>query len=109
MTACTYRDVKQPAHGQEPQTWKGKGPERAANLAFWLHGAVWLWYLTVSGTTPVFTTRPWYSSKRLPSFADALAELRKALWQERISPTSQSGQQGSEITTLLVEALAMAA
>lgn len=42
---CTYRDVEQLAHGQEPQTWKGKGPERAANLAFWLHGAAWLWYL----------------------------------------------------------------
>jgi hypothetical protein len=42
---CTsYRDLKQLAHGQEPRTWKGKGPERAANLAFWLHGAVWLYY-----------------------------------------------------------------
>ena len=55
---CTYRDVEQHAHGQEPQSWKGRKPERAANLAFWLHGAAWLWYLTVSGTTPVFTTRP---------------------------------------------------
>jgi len=106
---CTYRDVKQLAHGQEPQTWKGQGPERAANLAFWLHGAVWLWYLVTSGTSPAFSTQPWYTSKRLPSFADALAQLRKALWRERISGTSQSGQQGREITTLLVEALAMAA
>ena len=106
---CTYRDVKQLAHGQEPQTWKGKGPERAANLAFWLHGAVWLWYLATSATSPAFATRPWYSSKRLSAFADALAQLRKALWQERISPTSRSSQQGREITTLLVEALAMAA
>ena len=106
---CTYRDVKQLAHGQEPQTWRGQGPERAANLAFWLHGAVWLWYLATSGTRPAFTTRPWYASKRLPSFADALAQLRKALWGERISETSPSSQQGREITTLLVEALAMAA
>ena len=101
--------MKQLAHGQEPQTWKGQGPERAANLAFWLHGAVWLWYLVTSGTSPAFTTHPWYTSKRLPSFADALAQLRKALRLERISGTSQSAQQGHEITTLLVDALAMAA
>lgn len=106
---CTYRDVKQLAHGQEPETWKGKGPERAANLAFWLHGATWLWYLDVSGTTPTFTTQPWYSTKRLPSFADALAQLRRVLWRQRISPASECGQLSPEMTTVLVEALAMAA
>ena len=106
---CTYRDVKQLAHGQEPQSWKGRGPERAANLAFWLHGAVWLWYLTVSGAAPVFTAQPWYTTKRLPSFADALAQLRRVLWRERISATSQSGEHRREITTLLVDVLSMAA
>jgi hypothetical protein len=106
---CTYRDVKQLAHGQEPQTWKGRGPERAAHLGFWLHGATWLWYLDISGTTPTFTTRPWYTTKRIPSFADALAQLRRVLWQERISPACHRGQLTPEMTTLLVEALAMAA
>jgi len=105
----TYRDVKQLAHGQEPQTWKGEGPERAANLAFWLHGAVWLCYLNTSGTTPTFTTQPWYTTKRAPSFADALAELRKALWRERITPTSTDNKLSPEMTTVLVEALAAAA
>ena len=52
----TYRDVKQLAHVEDPQTWKGDGPERAANLGFWLHAATWLWYLDVSGTAPAFTT-----------------------------------------------------
>jgi len=105
----TYRDVKQLAHAQEPQTWKGKGPERAANLGFWLHGATWLWYLATSGTAPIFSTQPWYRAKRLPSFADALAHLRRALWQERISATSRNGQDLQEITAVLVDALAIAA
>ncbi len=61
---CTYRDVEQLAHGQEPQTWKGKGPERTANLAFCLPGALWLWYLGTSATSAAFVTRPWYSPKR---------------------------------------------
>ena len=105
----TYRDVKQLAHTEDPQTWKGEGPERAANLGFWLHAATWLWYLDVSGATPTFTTQPWYTAKRLPSFADALAQLRRVLWRERISTASQPDQLQPEIATVLVEALAMAA
>ncbi|MDQ6617385.1 MAG: transposase [Actinomycetota bacterium] len=105
----TYRDVKQLAHGQEPQTWKGEGPERAANLAFWLHGAIWLCYLKTTGTTPTFTTQPWYTTKHAPSFADALAELRKAIWRERITPTFSNDKLSPEMTTVLVEALATAA
>ena len=83
---CTYRDVKQLVGGEQPQTWKGEGPERAAHLSFWLHGAVWLWYLAHSGTTPAINPQPWYPTKRTPSFADAIAELRRTLWHERISP-----------------------
>jgi hypothetical protein len=105
----TYRDAKQLGHCQEPQTWKGQGPERAAHLGFWLHAAVWLSYLDTSGPTPAFTTQPWYTTKRTPSFADALAELRKALWRNRITPTSTNAQLSPEMTTVLVEALASAA
>jgi len=105
----TYRDVKQFAHAEDPQTWKGEGPERAANLGFWLHAATWLWYLDVSGTTPTFAIQPWYTAKRLPSFADALAELRRVLWRDRISAASQPSHLQPEITTVLIEALAMAA
>jgi len=105
----SYRDVKQLAHGQEPQTWKGQGPERAAHLAFWLHAAVWLCYLSSNGTTPSFNTQPWYSTKRVPAFADALAELRKALWRERIMTTSLDEQLSPEMTSVLLEALATAA
>ncbi|MGH9267980.1 MAG: IS701 family transposase [Acidimicrobiales bacterium] len=106
---CTYRDTKQIIGGQEPQTWKGDGPERAAHLAFWLHGTVWLWYLAHSGTTPAFNAQPWYTAKRTPSFADAIAGLRRHLWHERITPGSQPAPLSPELTTVLVEALAMAA
>lgn len=105
----TYRDVKQVLGGEQPQTWKGNGPNRAAHLAFWLHGAIWLWYLAQSGTRPTFTTQPWYPAKHVPSFADAVAQLRRALWTERISPTSQPEPLTPEIATILVDALAMAA
>lgn len=106
---CTYRDVKQIIGGEQPQAWKGAGPERAAHLSFWLHGAVWLCYLANNGATPSLNHQPWYPAKRAPSFADAIAELRRALWHERISPGSDPAPLSPEMATVLVEALAMAA
>ena len=106
---CTYRDVKQLVRGEQPQTWKGEGPERAAHLAFWLHGTIWLWYLAHSGAQPVLNPKPWYPAKRVPSFADAIAELRRTLWHQRITPDSQPTAITPEMATMLIEALAKAA
>ena len=39
----TFRNVKQALGGEDPQTWKGAGPERAAALSLWLYSAVWSW------------------------------------------------------------------
>ncbi|MGH9056300.1 MAG: hypothetical protein ACRDYY_10650 [Acidimicrobiales bacterium] len=104
-----YRDVKQDVGGQEPQSWKHRGPERAAGLSFWLYGAIWLWYIGVSGDKPSFAPRPWYTTKSAPSFADALAELRRVLWRERIFPASGPPTLNLQTVDLLVEALAVAA
>ena len=104
-----YRDVKQVVGGQEPQSWKDKGPERAAGLSFWLYGAIWTWYIAVSGSHPSFGIQPWYPTKRAPSFADALAELRRTLWRERISRASGAPVLDQQTVDVLVEALAVAA
>ena len=104
-----YREVKQGIGGQEPQSWKLKGPERAAGLAFWLYGAVWVWYLKISGERPRFAIKAWYPTKATPSFADALAELRRHLWRERITGDSGVLAVNEQTIDLLVEALAVAA
>jgi hypothetical protein len=105
----TYRDVKQLVGGEQIQSWKGEGPERAAHLSFWLHGTVWLWYLANAGATPPINSQPWYATKRVPSFADAMAELRRALWHERISSGSGPRPLSPEMADVLIDALAMAA
>lgn len=104
-----YRDVKQAIGGQEPQSWRDKGPERAAGLAFWLYGAVWTWYIDTHGQRPAFAVRPWYPKKTLPSFADALAQLRRTLWRERISPASGTPDLDQQTVDVLLDALAVAA
>lgn len=48
----TFRNTKQLLGGEQPQTWKAQGPERAAALSFWTYSAVWLWYLACHGDRP---------------------------------------------------------
>jgi len=62
----TFRAVKQHLGGQQPQSWKGAGPERAAALSFWIYTAIWCWYIPTHGHNPHWPTRPWYTAKRTP-------------------------------------------
>jgi len=78
----TFRNDKQFLGAEHPQTWRKWGPERAAALSLWIYSAVWLWYIPNHGARPSWPSLPWYPQKRTPSFADALARLRRTLWQD---------------------------
>lgn len=104
----TFRNVKQFLGGEDPQTWKHQGPERAAALSFWIYSAVWHWYLTTQGAKVSWPSLPWYQSKKTPSFADALASLRRILWGAIFS-TSAPRSVFPKTVTVLIEALARAA
>jgi hypothetical protein len=105
----TFRNVKQYLGGNQPQSWKHQGPERAAGLSLWIYSATWLWYLTTQGATPTFRRLAWYPKKATPSFADALASLRRTLWHHRIFATSGQAQLRPEMAEQLIETLARAA
>ena len=105
----TFRSVKQSLGGEDPQTWKGTGPERAAALSLWLYSAVWFWYITTHGTKITWPALPWYATKRTPSFADALAALRRALWSRRIFSTCARNPLPRKMASVLLEVLAHAA
>ena len=103
----TLRASKQSLGGQEPQTWRGAGPERAASLSFWLYSAVWTWYLQAQGPKPRLVKLPWYPKKERPSFLDAMASLRGELWRAEVSSRFEGEPRLHEITGPLVEALAV--
>lgn len=105
----TFKNTKQLLGGQQPQTFKGKGPERAAGLSLWLYSVVWLWYLGQSSTQRYFMVQPWYSQKTHPSFADAIACLRRRLWRERINYMFGKSAVHDKKFKFLLEALAPAA
>jgi hypothetical protein len=103
-----FRNVKQFLGGEDPQTWKGKGPERAAAVSLWVYSSAWYWYLTTQGTKVSWPSLPWYQSKKTPSFADALASLRRTLWRTIFSE-SAPGALIPKTVGVLIEALARAA
>jgi hypothetical protein len=105
----TFKNTKQLLGGQQPQTFKGMGPERAAGLSLWLYSVVWLWYLKQKSVRRYFIVQPWYSRKTNPSFADAIACLRRELWKERINCMFGKSAVHDKKFRYLLEALAPAA
>lgn len=105
----TNRNTKQFLGGEDPQSWKGAGPERAAALSFWIYSLVWHWYLQTYGNHPARPVMPWYRSKCTPSFLDALAALRHALWTDRVLSSNGISPLPERTVHQLIEALARAA
>lgn len=107
-----FRDVKQHLGGENPQSWKRQGPERAACLSLWLQAMTWCWYLTEHPTGNTWIPKPWYPHKATPSFLDALAALRRTLWHQRITEIATPGtlsQNNTRNLDALLDTLAYAA
>ncbi len=105
----TFKNTKQLLGGADPQLWRPLGPERAAAFSLWLYSLVWLHHLKRRGAKPTWIPLPWYPKKNTPSFADALASLRRDLWRDRIYSTSEQGPLPRKMIDNLVETLAYAA
>lgn len=105
----TFRNVKQILRGEDPQTWKGQGPERAAALSLWLYSMIWLWYISQYGSKPHWRASPWYRAKQHPSFADAVAALRNVLWREMIFRGCNHRPLPDKMINTLLDTLAHAA
>ena len=105
----TFKNTKQYLGSQQPQTFKGQGPERAAGLSLWLYSMVWLWYLRQKSSQQYFMVHPWNPLKCRPSFADAIACLRRELWRERIKCMFGKSAVHDKKFEFLLEALSPAA
>ena len=105
----TFKNTKQFLGGQQPQVYKGQGPERAAALSLCLYSMVWLWYLRQKSRVRTFWVQPWHRQKATPSFADALCSLRRELWTERIKYMFGNFAVHDKKFEFLMEALSSAA
>jgi len=62
-----FHDVKQHVGGEDPQSWKRNGPERAACLSLWLHALTRCWYLDTHPAGRTWIPRPRYRHKNTPA------------------------------------------
>jgi len=105
----TFKNTKQSLGSEEPQTWKGQGPERAAVISLWLYSVVWAWYIRYGYRKSNLQIMPWYSAKTHPSFQDALAALRRVLWRKRIIIMFGNHTVPARIIEFFIDAVASAA
>jgi hypothetical protein len=105
----TFKNTKQVVGGQEPQTYKGPGPERAAMLSLWLGSVVWLWFLQQPRRAHKVLGPAWYPGKTRPSFQDAWAALRRHLWSQRIKTMFGPLPGHTQNLAVLIDALSRAA
>jgi len=104
----TFRNVKQFLGIEQPQSWKGSGPENVAAVGYALYSLIWTWFLREGNATD-FPERPWYKTKERPSFADALTGFRRLIWDSRFSQTVPADLQLHKFTENIIECLSRAA
>lgn len=72
-----YRDVKQSLGFEQPQGWCRKTVERTAPMAMLIYSLVIIWFAREGHRHWQPADHAWYATKREPSFADMLAELKR--------------------------------
>ena len=55
---------------------------RTAPMAFFLYSMIVTWFHTVGHELLTFPKRPWYTTKKEPSFADMLTTLRQTTYDD---------------------------
>jgi SRSO17 transposase len=85
-TEETFAWVKQRLGFQDPQNRTEHAVHRTAPMALWAYSLIVLWYLKVGhrSRSSHCPSLPWYSGKKVPSFADMLATLRRESWRRRV-------------------------
>lgn len=102
-----FRDGKQFLGLHDPQVRCGTSVERAHPMSWFVLTVSVVWYAAVGQRgEQVHRDRPWYTTKKTPTFADMLGALRLKLWHERITDGSGQTTPTPEILNALVNTLA---
>lgn len=94
---------------EQPQGWTRQAVERTAPTAMLLYAMIVLWFARQGHRHYRAPTRPWYTQKKNPSFADMLATLRRLSIQQTVSSLRLSGRGSRNILKTLMQALQPAA
>lgn len=94
---------------EEPQGWTRRAVERTAPTAMLLYSLIVLWFARTGHHHYQTPFRPWYTTKRHPSFADMLATLRRLSLTQEVSSLRLTGRGSRKVIKTLLHALPRAA
>lgn len=83
--------------------------ERTAPTAMLPHGLIVLWFARIGHRHDQTPLRPWYTTKRHPSFADLLATLRQLNLEQEVSSLRPTGRGSRQVIKTLLQTLPRAA
>jgi DDE superfamily endonuclease len=91
----------------DPHVWSAGSVGRAHPMAWFVQSVTILWY-AVAGRegSQVERDRPWYTTKKTPTFADMLGALRLQLWEHHVSTRLGSDDDHAELLDSLINWLA---
>jgi SRSO17 transposase len=94
---------------EEPQGWSRRAVQRTAPMAMLLYSLVLVWFASHGHRHYEAPWRPWYLSKRRPSFADMLSTLRQRSVREQVLALHVTGRGSRNLSKTLIHAVRQAA
>jgi hypothetical protein len=104
-----FHDSKHSLGFEEPQGWTRRAVQRTAPVAMLLYSLIVLWFVREGHHNYRPLSRPWYTTKAEPSFADMLGTVRRCSLREQVSSWGLGGQGSRKVLELLENTAALAA
>ena len=105
----TFQEAKSHLGFEQPQGWSRKAAERTAPMAMVLYSLIVLWFARDGHRDFQPIVRPWYRSRRGPTFTDMLATLRHTSIRHEVSAWGLTGPGTRKIIQTLQNAVTLAA
>jgi hypothetical protein len=102
---CTFENCKQFLGLEDAANRVRLAVQRTAPMAFFLYSMIVLWFQQLGHDLVKFPERPWYTTKKEPSFADMLTTLRQRSYDDIATTLPLKQPQHKTWLTRLIELL----
>jgi DDE superfamily endonuclease len=102
---CTFENCKQFLGLEDPANRVRLAVSRTAPMAFFLYSMIVVWFQNLGHLLVKFPERPWYTTKKEPSFADMLTTLRQQSYDDITATLPLEQPQHKTWLTRIIELL----
>ena len=104
----TFQNSKQRLGLEDPANRKQKAVRRTGPMALVLYSLIIAWFHRQGHRHLRFPDRPWYLTKKEPSFADMLTTLRRCSWQDKFRTLPLKSRRLRNCLAQIIEFLSLA-